>query len=301
MSGAAGKSKGSQMTSAAYAAVAVALILIAAKGMVWGVNGSVVILSSLVDSTLDLMASLLNLFAIRQALVPADREHRFGHGKAEALAGLAQSVIIAGSAVYIIVEAVGHLLDPRPLPQGGLAIAVMAGSIVLTGLLVLYQRRVIRRTGSVAVSADSLHYLSDLAANVSVIAALVLASLGVTWADPVFAIGIAIFILMSSRRIFASSLDIVLDRELPDADRERIKAIVRADERVIGLHDLKTRSAGPGRFIQFHIELDPRMRLTEAHAVTEDLQARIQAVFPDAEIIIHMDPFGLDEPRQVFE
>jgi len=290
------------MTSAAYASVAVAAVLIVAKAIVWQISGAVVILSSLVDSGLDLMASLLNLFAIRQALVPADREHRFGHGKAEALAGLAQSVIIAGSAVYIIVEAVIHLAEPRPVAQGAAGVAVMLLSIVLTGLLVLYQRHVVRHTDSTAVSADSLHYFSDLASNVGVIAGLVLATwLGLTWADPVFAIGIAVFILASSRKIFASSLDIVLDRELPDRDRERIKAIVRSHRQVIDLHDLKTRSAGPGQFIQFHIELDPRMLLTEAHDVTEDLQEKIQDAFPDAEIIIHMDPFGIDEPRQVFE
>ena len=294
--------KGSLMTSATVAAMLVALILIIAKFIAWWMSGSVVVLSSLIDSCLDALASFVNMMAVRHALVPADREHRFGHGKAEALAGLVQAIIITGSACYIFYEAILHLIEPQPLPAGGVGIVVMLGSIVLTLVLVLYQRYVIKRTGSVAVAADSLHYLSDLLSNASVILALILATwFGLTWADPVFAIGIGIFILASSRKIFWTSLDIVLDRELPDADRERIKAIARAHKEVINLHDLKTRSAGTETFIQFHVELDPAMNISTAHDITDEVEEEIRAAFPDADIIIHVDPYGIEEPRQVFE
>lgn len=289
------------MTSAAMLAMLVALLLIIGKFIAWWLSDSVVVLSSLVDSSLDALASGINLLAVRHALVPADREHRFGHGKAEAVAGLAQSVVISGSALFICYEAVKHLITPRELPSGNVAIAVMLGSILLTLGLVAYQRFVIRRTGSVAISADSLHYVSDLLSNASVIVALILATqFDLTWADPVFAFGIALFILASSRKILKTSLDIVLDRELPDSDRERIKAIARTHKEVIDVHDLKTRSTGTETFIQFHVELDPAMRITDAHDVTDAVEEEIRAVYPDADIIIHVDPYGVQEPRQIF-
>lgn len=293
--------RGRLMTSATMAAVAMAAILVVIKFLAWRYSGSVVILSSLIDSGLDALASLVNFFAVRHALTPADREHRFGHGKAEALAGLAQSTIIAVSALYIFYEAIRHLVTPEPVARSALAIGVMVVSMALTLALVTYQKRVIRRTGSVAVSADSLHYVGDLLMNGSVILALVLSAyFDVIWADPVFAIGIGLYILTSSGRIFLASMDIVLDRELPDDARRRIMETVTLHPEIIGMHDLKTRSTGAHIFIQFHIELDPNMTVARAHEIMDDVETEIRQDFPDAEIIIHTDPYGIDEPRAVF-
>lgn len=174
--------------------------------------------------------------------------------------------------------------------------------MTLTLALVTYQKRVIRRTGSVAVSADSLHYVGDLLMNGSVILALILSAyFDVRWADPIFAIGIGLYILTSSSRIFMASMDIVLDRELPDKSRQRIMEMVTLHPEIIGMHDLKTRSTGAHTFIQFHIELDPNMTVARAHEIMDDVEAEIRQEFPEAEIIIHTDPYGIDEPRAVFE
>lgn len=292
---------GRQMRIATTAAVAVAALLIAAKLAAWLVTGSVAVMSSLIDSILDAGASLINLLAVRHALTPADREHRFGHGKAEALAGLAQSAFIAGSALFLLFEAVERLLEPRPVAQSGIGIAVIAFSMATTFGLVTYQRAVVRRTGSLAISADSLHYKGDLLANGAVIAALLAVEhLGWLYADPLLALAIAGYILYGATRIVRIALDQLMDRELPDEQRERIKAIVHAHPEVLSLHDLRTRASGLNCFIQLHLELRPEISLMEAHRISDEVERRILEAFPDAEVMIHQDPEGIDEERAIF-
>jgi ferrous-iron efflux pump FieF len=287
---------------AAIAAVLVAMALIAAKAVAWIGTGSVALLSTLVDSLLDLVASLINLVAIRQAAVPADREHRFGHGKAEPLAGLGQAAFIGGSAAFLLFQAGERLLHPRPVENSTVGLAVMAFSIVLTMALVALQKWVIRRTRSVAIDADSLHYFSDLIVNLGVIVALVASTkFGWDWADSAVAFAIGLYILFSAGQIFRASLNLLMDRELPKEDRERIRAIVVADPGVISMHDLRTRSSGTKSFIQLHLELDPEMTLREAHAIADRVMERIEAAFPEAEVLIHEDPYGIVERRVVFE
>jgi len=289
------------MRAATYASMAVALILIAVKVGAWIATGSVAMLSSLIDSMLDAAASLLNLLAVRQALMPADKEHRFGHGKAEPLAGLGQAAFIAGSAVFLLFEATSRLIHPQPVAQGMLGIAVMIFSIVLTALLVGFQRFVIRRTGSMAIGADSLHYLSDLVTNLSIIVALVLAfQFGITLADPLFAMAIGFYILYSAWQIFRQAYDHLMDREFPDAMREQIRTIVMRHPDVRALHDLRTRAAGTSSFIQMHIEMDAAITLLQAHAIADEVEAELLAAFPDTEVIIHQDPAGVMETRPHF-
>jgi len=287
---------------AAVAAVTVAGLLIAAKTGAWLVTGSVSLLSTLIDSMLDLAASLVNLFAIRHALQPADREHRFGHGKAEPLAGLAQAAFVSGSAAFLLFEAFQRLVHPVSIGNTTFGIAVMVFSIVLTLGLVAFQKFVVRRTGSVAISADSLHYSADLLVNTSVVVALLLTvNLGWSAADPLFAIGIAMFILRGAWSIFRSSLDLLMDRELPEEERQRIREIATSHGGVISLHDLRTRSSGTKIFIQFHLEMDGGLTLLEAHEIADDVMDDIEDAFPDAEVLIHEDPFGVKERRARFE
>ncbi len=289
------------MRLAAIASTSVAVVLIAGKALAWWHSGSVSMLSTLLDSTLDLLASLVTLLSVRHALMPADREHRFGHGKAEALAGLIQSGFIGASAVWLLISAGQRLFDPQPVEAETLAIAVMLGSITLTLGLVLFQHRVVARTDSMAISADRLHYLSDLTTNVGVIVALVLSSsFGLTLADPLIALLIGLYILKSAADIGKDAYQVLMDRELSDQDRERIKAIVRAHPQVRGLHDLRTRSSGITTFIQLHMELNPDMTLRQAHEVGEEVEAAIRAAFPSAEIIVHQDPEGVAEARATF-
>ena len=229
-----GEPSGRLKKVAAIAAVAVAAVLICAKAVAYFATGSVSLLSTLVDSLLDLAASIINLIAIRHAAQPADREHRFGHGKAEPLAGLGQSTFIAGSAVFLLVQAGERLVQRQPISNEAIGIGVMVLSIVLTLGLVLLQRRVIRTTGSLAIGADALHYRSDLLVNLGVIGALLLSTqLGWRLADPLFAIGVAVYILYSAWRIFSGSFHLLMDRELPEADRARIRSIASAHPSVI--------------------------------------------------------------------
>lgn len=289
------------MRLATYAAVALACVLIVIKFAAYLLTGSVSMLSTLIDSLLDAAASLVNLVAVRHALVPADREHRFGHGKAEALAGLGQSAFIAGSAVFLLVLAGDRLYHPRAIENGGLGMGVMAVSMALTAVLVLFQRYVIRRTRSIAISADSLHYAGDVAVNLAVLLAFLLsAELGWHLADPLFALAIGCYILWNAWQIARSAYDMLMDRELPDAERERIKEIARAHPKVRDLHDLRTRASGRNSFIQFHLEMDGRMTLTEAHELADEVEAAILREFPGAEVIIHEDPEGVAETRARF-
>lgn len=286
---------------AAIASVSVAAVLIAAKAGAWIATGSVSMLSTMIDSLLDLAASLLNLLAIRQAAVPADNEHRFGHGKAEPLAGLGQAAFIGGSAVFLLFEAGKRLTTPVPIENGLIGLIVMTFSIVLTLALVAYQKWVIRRTQSVAIGADSLHYTSDLMVNTGVIVALILATqFGWTRADPLIALAVSIYILVSAWQVFHGSLNLLMDRELPEADRDRIKQIAREHPGVRSMHDLRTRSSGTQTFIQLHLELDPDLSLAEAHRISDEVMDRIEEAFPSAEVLIHEDPYGLTERRPDF-
>ncbi len=276
------------------ASVAVAVVLILAKTVAWGATGSVSLLSSLVDSLLDVGASLVNFFALRAALTPADREHRFGHGKAEPLAGLAQAAFICGSALFLVVHAVDRITHPRPLEHGSVGIAVMLGSMLLTAALVLYQRRVVRITGSLVVKADALHYVVDLASNAVVVVALLLAA---RWplADPLLSLGIAVYIVHAAWEVGRDALDMLMDRELPEAERGRILELANADPGVVDAHALRTRTAGQKVFIQLHLGLDGEQSLNAAHDAAVRVATKLRAAYPDADVLIHQDPAGLDE------
>ena len=289
------------MRQATYASISVALLLIMAKLIAWGVSDSLSLLATLIDSTLDALASFVNLLAVRHALSPADREHRFGHGKAEALAGLGQAAFIAGSAAFLLLEAARRFINPVPLESYGIGIAVMVFSIGVTLLLLAFQRHVIRKTGSVAISADSLHYRTDLLVNGSVIAALLLASFGWVGFDPLFAVGIALYILYSAWEIVKQAFDHLMDRELPDDERENIKSIARAHSKVRGMHDLRSRRSGMATFIQLHLELDDELSLLEAHKISDEVEAGLLDVYPAAEIIIHIDPISVVPDEQTPE
>lgn len=289
-------SKARLMSLATYAATGVAVFLVVIKFLAFIVTGSVALLGSLIDSLLDGIASIINMIAVRHSLQPADHEHRFGHGKAEAIAGLGQAAFIIGSALFLVFESISRLYRPEPVSAGYVGLAVIVFSICLTVGLVAFQKYVVDRTGSVAISADSLHYRGDLFMNVAVLAALFLSSFG-GWpqADPVFAIGIAGYIGYSAWQIFSISYDQLMDRELPDADRDKIRTIAIGHDDVVSLHDLRTRKSGTDVFIQLHLELDPNMTLLDAHTVADQVEESVKQVFPDAQVLIHQDPAGQEE------
>ncbi len=289
------------MRLASYASVAMALILISLKLWAWYATDSVALLSSLADSLLDLVASLITLFAVKVAVSPADREHRFGHGKSEGIAGLAQALIVTGSAAYVGVEAVTRLLAPSPIMQPGLGLGVMFVSLVLTVGLVVFQGFVVRQTGSLAISADAVHYKADILTNVAVLGAI-FASVQWQWhiLDPLLGLVVVALILLAVRIIAMDAIDVLLDRELPEEDRQRIKDVVVTHPGVKGIHDLRTRSSGAAQFIQFHLELDAEISLVEAHEICDAVESDVQSKFPGAEVLIHADPYGLLERRDAF-
>ena len=289
------------MRRATNFAVAAAALMIVGKLGAWLATDSVSILSSLADSVMDVLASLINLYAVRQALQPPDREHRFGHGKAEPLAGLGQALFISASAIFLIVEAVGRILEPEPIARAPVGIGVMVFAIIVTTALVTYQRRVVRLTGSTAIRADALHYASDILMNIGVIAALALAmTVGWGLADPIIALVIAAVIIHAAVRVARSAIQQLMDREFPEQDRERIRQIVLEHPDVRNCHDLRTRRSGIDSFIQVHVEMDSSLTLLRAHEISDDVEARIRKVFPHAEVLIHADPEGIEEPMPSF-
>ena len=282
---------------ATYASVTTATVLIAGKLAAALLTGSVSVLASLVDSMMDVAASLINLLAVHYSLQPPDREHRFGHGKAEPLAGLAQAAFITGSAVFLILHAVDRLLHPQPLNDALVGVGVLVFAIAATALLLAFQHYVIRRTQSTAIRADALHYATDLLTNTATILALGLAMLGWPLADPLFAIGIALYILYSAGQIGHEAIQVLMDHELPPEVHTRIKDIARSHPRVYGIHDVRTRRSGQTYFIQLHLMLNDQMPLVEAHQVADEVEAAIMAAFPNADVLIHEDPASEPPPR----
>lgn len=279
--------------------VAVALVLVAIKAVAWRASGSVAMLASLADSALDLLASLATLFAVRYAAIPPDAEHRFGHGKAEAFASLMQGGLVFASAALIGREAIVGFNDPTPLEQGGLAIAVMLASIVLTGALVFVQGRVLRQARSVAVAGDRAHYASDLASNLLALAGIAAASyLGVQGFDAAAGLAVALLLVWGAVGVFREAADQLMDHELPEPDRAKILAIARRDAEILGVSRLRTRASGPFIHILMHVELDPDLSLETAHKVIIACENRLLAAFPAADITIHADPQGRAAPHE---
>ncbi|MDO9844574.1 cation diffusion facilitator family transporter [Glaesserella parasuis] len=275
---------------AANFAVIVAATLIIAKAFAWWQTGSMAILAAMTDSLVDLFASLTNMLVLRFALQPADDDHTFGHGKAESLAALAQSAFITGSATFLLLQGIQRLTEPQLVQSSELGVAISLFSIVLTAALVWYQKKVVKLTQSPAIEADSLHYQTDLYMNATILVAMILNIYGVIYADALFAIGIALYILFNAAKMCWEAVQSLLDKALPQEEVDQIWAIALQHPRIIGIHDVKTRRAGAIRFIQLHLELDDHLPLVVAHDITDSLEQKILAVFPHSEVIIHQEP-----------
>ncbi len=282
---------------ASRASVATAAFLLVMKFFAYGLTGSVSIMASLLDSLLDVVASVINLLAIRIALMPADKEHPFGHGKAEALAGLGQATFIASSAVFLIFQAISRLKHPEQIVALDIGFVVMFISIIVTGFLIAFQRHVIRQTNSIAIRADSMHYMTDLLTNSMIIVALIFVWWGWGWMDGIMAIVMGIYILYSAWQIIWESIHLLLDRELSEEIQQTIRESVLADKDVDAIHELKTRESGHTQFIQLHIEMDGNISLFDAHTISDRVMESLQNKFPAADILIHQDPYN-DAPDQ---
>ena len=275
---------------ATRASVAVACVLIVTKAIAWWFSGSVSMLAGLTDSLLDGVTSLLNLLAVHYALRPADDDHRYGHGKAESLSGMAQALFIAGSAVLIAFQAFQRLQHPEPVGAPWLSIGVIVLSLALTAALLILQYRVIRETGSNAIRADSLHYRSDMMLNGSILVALVLAAFGFHQVDAWFGLGIAAYILWSAIQIARESFSVLMDEELPPDVSQHMLELACSVPGVLGAHDLRTRISGSHWFVQLHLELPGELSLSVAHGISDQAADAIHNAYPRAEVLVHADP-----------
>ena len=287
-------------TRAALASVVTALFLLVLKGAAAAQTGSVAMLGSLADTGLDLLASLITLYGVRVAAIPADREHRFGHGKAEALAALAQVALISVSAFGVGWRAVDRLLHGETTTDAEFGIGVSMVAIAATFGLLFYQRLVIARTGSIAIRTDHIHYQSDLLLNLSVIAALALDQYaGIKGADPGLGIAIALWLAWGAWKASSHAVDQLMDREWPEEKRSRFRAAAMRHPQIRGVHELRTRTSGSRDFAQFHIWVDPAMTVRQAHDVMDQIEAELLHEFPDTEILIHLDPEGHVDPQLI--
>lgn len=273
---------------ATYASVATALILIFIKTIAWLQTDSVSVLASLLDSALDVVASVMIAVAVIISQLPPDREHRFGHGKAEPLAALAQSIFITGSAFYLIIHSIDRMINLEAIQNADSAMAYMSFTLLMTLVLIAFQRYVINKTGSTAIRADSLHYISDVASNVVVLIVLYFSHIG--WLDPVLGLVIALIIMKSAFNIAKDSGNQLLDRELPDETRAKIQQIILNTPMVEGVNDLRTYQSGSTCFIQFDLELDDDLTLQAAHHIAEEVTKNLHTLDANLDIMIHQEP-----------
>ncbi len=281
---------------ATYASVSVASVLIAVKLAAWIITDAVSLQATLIDSLLDAAASLINLFAVRRAQRPATDSFRFGHGKAEAIAALGQSMFIAGSAIWLLFEATQRFFTPHHIVETTIGITVMTFAMALTVGLLLFQRHVVARTNSAAIKADSIHYRSDFLINGGVIISLIGGStLGLAWLDPLTGTIIAVYILYTAWTIASEAFSILMDKELSESMRRKIIKIAKSHPESRGVHELRTRSSGLRSFIQFHLELDDEITLRRSHEISDEVEEMILKEFPQSEVIIHQDPKGFYE------
>ena len=284
---------------ASLASLCLACVLIGVKLWAWITTGSIAMLTSAMDAIVDAGAALATFAGVQYAAKPADRDHRFGHGKGEALAAFVQAMFLAGAAVVLVFQSVERLINPEPLSHLGLGLWIIIGSTIAAMGLVAMQSWVTRRTASTAIAADRAHYLTDIAVNLAVLAAFLVTGLtGWINADPIFALGISCYMLWNVKSITQHALRQLLDRDLPSHDRDNITKAVLAVAGVNALHDLRTRDAGDRVFVEFHLEVDGSMTVTDGHAVSEAAEAAIRVLYPNGvDTVVHIEPAGINDAR----
>ncbi len=283
------------VTRATTLAVVVAGLLLLFKMVVWWITNSISILAAMTDSLLDVCASVMNVLVLRFALRPADDNHSFGHSKAESLSALVQGTFITGSALFLLLHAVQRLYEPQAIHQTELGIIVSVVSVILTAGLVLYQYQVLKIVQSPIIKADIVNYQTDILMNIAILIAMGLGLYGFIYADSLFAIAIALYILVNAIKVAWEAIQMLLDRALPEEEINKIQEIAEHHPDVLSIHDLKTRQAGAVRFIQLHMELDDHLPLVKAHEITDSLEKKLLSAFPLSEVILHQEPTSVVE------
>lgn len=284
--------------AAAIGSVSLAVLLTLIKTVGVFYTGSLAVLSSMIDSLADLFASSVTYFAVRVSSRPADCSHRYGHGKAEALSALIQSAFIMGSGLFVMYDGINRFINPAPLAQTSLGIAVMVASLALTLILIFFQRYVAERTRSQAIRADAAHYTVDVITNASIILSLVIVALfDISWFDTLTALIISVYLIANAYKLAKDAVALLMDKELGNDIRERLSRLVLSCGHVQGMHDLRTRDLGGSYMFELHLELDGNLSLFEAHRYSDEVENKIKEMFPNSQVIIHQDPAGVYEKR----
>ena len=280
----------------ASVSLAITLSLLKTFGALY--TGSLSVLTSMIDSLADIFASSVTYIAVKVSSKPASRNHRYGYGKAEALSALIQSAFVAGSGIFVLYDGISRLITPRPLEAAGIGIIIMVISLISTLALIMFQKRVCRITLSHAICADSAHYTVDVITNAAIILTLIMVKLfDISWFDTLTAFVVSSYLLINAYKLARDAVAMLLDHELPDSIRDRVREIVLEEDGVRGMHDLRTRDLGGAYLFEFHLELDGNLPLYEAHEHADRVEAAITHCFPGAQVIIHEDPAGLEEDR----
>ena len=285
-----------KLATTASLALAIFLTIIKTFGVLY--TGSLSVLSSMIDSLADIFASLITFFAVHISSRPADKEHRYGHGKAEALSALIQSAFICGSGFFIIYDAVIRFLSPRTIPQSWIGIIIMIISLILTICLIIFQHYVAKRTKSQAIIADALHYYVDVITNFGIIFSLfIVHQWNIFWIDTITAIIVSAYLIFNAYKLATDAISLLMDKELDDSIREHITKIALSSDHIMGIHDLRSRNMGDKYIFELHLELDGNLALAQAHQYTNNVEKSIKQAYPGAQIIIHQDPSGTSEPK----
>ncbi|WP_037034724.1 cation diffusion facilitator family transporter [Rahnella sp. WP5] len=283
---------------ASLVSLCVALILVCVKVWAWTATGSIALLTSAADGLVDVLASMVTLIGVRYAIRPADKGHRYGHGKAEAVAAFVQALLLGGAGLVLGGESIGRIINPEPLAQLGLGIWVIIGSSLAATGLVLMQTYVVKRTGSTAIAADRAHYITDVAVNIAVLLALIFERyFGWTRSDSIGALLISFYMIWNARGMAADALTQLLDRELSADDRKRVKAAVLSVEGVRGVHDIRTRNGGDRVFVEFHVEVDGNLTVDIGHDIGDAAEMAVSKLFKSADVTAHLEPDGIDDDR----
>lgn len=279
------------MKAASVASIATALSLIVLKLVTFLLTGSMAILSSLFDSIQDSMTSIVNFFAVKHASEPADKEHRFGHGKAQALGAMTQGFIIAAASIFLLKESIHRLMEPQPISEIGLGIGITLFALVATFVLITFQKFVIKKTNSLSIRADMAHYTGDIMMNVGVIVSMLMAYyLKWTFVDALFGIMVAGYLFIVVYQIIKEAITILMDAELSDSFRKKIKTMTLSFPEVKEIYQLKTRQSGNCIFVQFCVSLDKKITLEQAHDITDKIESALTKTDSNIQVIIHPEP-----------
>ncbi|QJC36364.1 cation diffusion facilitator family transporter [Enterobacteriaceae endosymbiont of Donacia simplex] len=274
-------------------AILLSLTLLTLKLLAWWQTKSISMLAACVDSLVDITSSSINLLIIYYSLQPADVEHTFGHGKAEALSALTQSIFICITAIFLFLNSLKYISHPTKIYYPVIGILVIIISFFLTLILVLFQKKVIAKTNSQATHADMMHYESDILINSAILLALILNYFNIKQADSLIALIISIFIFYNAFKVGYKAIQSLLDRSLPENEKKIIIDLITSWPKVKGAHQLKTRQSGPTRFIQLHLVLEDNLPLLESHSIAKKIENALNKKFPYSDIIIHQDPYSI--------